>query len=70
MFRNIIEDQNVPAERPLHLTERVRETPLRTIKRNIRQDPPFRPGDGIYDRARIIFSRARRMSGSRSSSIL
>lgn len=70
MFRNIIDDRHMVAERPLDLTGTVREKPFRAIKRNIRQDPLLQPGDEIYDRARIIFSRARRMSGSRSSSIL
>ena len=68
MFRNIIND--VPAERPLHLTGTAHERLPRIIRRNVRQDPPLQPGDEIYDRARVIFSRARRTGASRSSSIL
>ena len=70
MFRNIIDDQSVPAERPLHLTGMPQEIPPKVIRRNVRQDPTLQPGDEIYDRARIIFSRARRAGGSRASSIL
>ena len=70
MFRNAMNDSTVPAERPLRLSGMATEMPPNMIRRNIRRDPQLRPGDEIYDRARIIFGRARRMGGSRSSSIL
>jgi hypothetical protein len=69
MLRNIFQDQGTPMERPLHLTEARREFP-NIIRRNVRRDPPLQqPGDEIYDRARVIFSRARRSGRSRASSI-
>jgi hypothetical protein len=70
MLGNIFHKQGMPAENPLHLTGVPREMPVNTIKRNIRQDPRIQPGDEIYDRARIIFGRARRDSRSRVSSII
>jgi len=70
MLRNIFQDQGTPMERLLHLTEARREFP-NIIRRNVRRDPSLhQPGDEIYDRARIIFSRARNAGRSRASSIL
>ena len=58
-------------ERPLHLGELSRTTPTNIIRRNPRRDPSLvQPGDEIYDRARVIFSRARRPRMSRSASVL
>ena len=70
MIRNLINEPSVPEERPLHLTGAAPERPPNMIRRNVRQDPRLQPGDEIYDRARMIFGRARRMGGSRSSNIL
>jgi hypothetical protein len=69
MLNNIFHNEGLPAERPLHLAAKKREKPANLITRNIRRDPPLEPGDEIYDRARIIFSRARRTAGVRASSI-
>jgi len=68
---NIFHNQGTPMERPLHLgSGSPRITPNNVIRRNVRQDPSIhQPGDEIYDRARMIFSRARRQRLSRSSSI-
>jgi hypothetical protein len=67
---NIFHDHGAPTERPLHLTTtRARQEPVNVITRRVRRDPSIhQPGDEIYDRARVIFSRARRprMSGSAS----
>ena len=71
MLRSIFNDQGTPMERPLHLSGTVRDTPVNIIRRNPRRDPSLvQPGDEIYDRARVIFSRARRSGMSRSSAIL
>jgi hypothetical protein len=71
MLRSIFNDQATPMERPLHLLEKSREMPTGIIRRNPRRDPSLtQPGDEIYDRARVIFSRARRPGISRSSSIV
>jgi len=69
MLTNIFHNEGLPAERPLHLSVKKREKPTSQITRNIRRDPPLQPGDEIYDRARIIFSRARRTAGVRASSM-
>lgn len=69
MLGNIFHKQGAPAENPLHLTGFTREMPVNTIRRNIRRDPMVQPGDEIYDRARIIFGRARRNGKSRASNI-
>jgi hypothetical protein len=66
---SILHDQG-KSERPFNLTTTRREMPVNIIKRNIRRDPPIQPGEEIYYRARIIFSRAREMNRSRASSIL
>jgi hypothetical protein len=70
MIGNIFYKQAMPLENPLHLTGVRRETPVNIIRRNIRRDPSVQPGDEIYDRARVIFSRARRPGPSRASSII
>ena len=70
MLGNIFHKQGSPAENPLHLTGVPREVPVNTIKRNTRRDPMVQPGDEIYDRARIIFGRARLNGRTRSSSIM
>lgn len=58
-------------ERPLHLSAARRESPISIIRRNPRRDPSLvQPGDEIYDRARVIFSRARRTGMSRSSGVI
>lgn len=69
MLSNIFHNDGLPAERPLSLTAKKRQRPLSQITRNIRRDPSLEPGDEIYDRARIIFSRARRTAGVRASSM-
>ena len=67
---SILHNQGTPLERQLGVTQMGRENgPVNIIKRNVRRDPPVQPGEEIYDRARIIFSRARRMGRSRVSSI-
>ena len=70
MLGNIFHKQGMPAVNPLHLTGVPREMPVNTIKRNIKRDPMIQPGDEIYDRARVIFGRARRNARSRFTSIL
>jgi hypothetical protein len=70
MLGNIFHKQGIPAENPLHLTGFPRKTPVNTIKRNIRQDPMVQPGDEIYDRARIIFGRARQNGRRRPAGIM
>jgi len=57
-------------EQAFNLTPTRRDVPVNIIKRNIRREPPVQPGEEIYDRARIIFSRARKTGRSRASSIL
>jgi hypothetical protein len=71
MLRSIFNDQGTPMERPLHLSGASREMPTNVIRRNPRRDPSLvQPGDEIYDRARVIFSRAKRPRMARSSSII
>ena len=67
MLGNIFHRQGNPAQNPLRLTGVAREMPVNTIKRNIRRDPMVQPGEEIYDRARIIFGRARQNGRSRAS---
>ena len=69
MFENIFHEQGTPAERPLDLTSTNRQIGPTIVRRRIRRDPALPPGDEIYDRARIIFSRARRSSGSRATNM-
>jgi hypothetical protein len=71
MLNNIFHRRGTPAENPLHLTAVPREMPVNMmIRRNVRRDPSVQPGDEIYDRARVIFSRARQKGRSRSASIM
>ena len=67
---SILHDKSTSIERPFNLTRTRRDAPVKIIKRNIRREPPVQPGDEIYERARIIFSRAHRTGRSRASSIL
>ncbi|HEY2867511.1 MAG TPA: hypothetical protein VGJ02_10500 [Pyrinomonadaceae bacterium] len=60
MLGNIFHNEDAPAERPLDLTGIKPEGPITIVRRRARREPPIQPGDEIYDRARIIFSRARR----------
>ena len=70
MLGNIFDGKGTPQERPLHLGQISREMPTNIIRRNPRRDPSLiQPGDEIYDRARVIFSRARRSGMSRSANI-
>jgi hypothetical protein len=69
---NIFHNQAMPVERPLHLTTgpTARQEPTNAIRRNVRRDPSiYQPGDEIYDRARVIFSRSRRSRMSSASNI-
>gem|GEM_PF-6837215 len=67
MLDSIFHDHSLPAERPLDLSGMERQSPVTIIRRRVRRDPGLPPGDEIYDRARVIFSRARRTAGSRAS---
>ena len=69
MIGNIFHRQGTPLENPLHLAGVRRDMPVNIIRRNIKRDPSVQPGDEIYDRARVIFSRARRTGASRASNI-
>jgi hypothetical protein len=71
MLGNIFHKQGTPAENPLRLTRDTLDMPINVmIRRNVRRDPTVQPGDEIYDRARVIFSRARQKGRSRSASIM
>lgn len=65
MLNSIFHSDGKPLENPLHLTSVKREIPATIIKRKVRRDPRVQPGDEIYDRARMIFSRARQNGRSR-----
>jgi hypothetical protein len=70
MLGSLFHNDSTPMENPLHLTSVKREVPPTVISRKVRRDPRIQPGDEIYDRARIIFSRARRNANSRVTSIV
>lgn len=65
MLNSIFHSDGKPLENPLHFTSENREIPVTIIKRKVRRDPRVQPGDEIYDRARMIFSRARQNGKSR-----
>ena len=67
---SILNDESTSMKRTFNLTATRRDAPVNIIKRNIRRDPPVQPGEEIYDRARMIFSRVQRTGRNRASSIL
>jgi hypothetical protein len=67
---NIFHNNGTPTERPLSLNNG-RTEPTNVIRRNVRRDPSLvQPGDEIYDRARVIFSRARRQRMTSATNII
>lgn len=69
MFRSIFHEGAMPAEQPAMTGTALNVAPA-AIKRNVRNELTVKPGEAIYDRARVIFSRARRGGRSRAASII